>query len=137
MRPLHHQNQDTNDKFMANIQRNGTFSVVPRIAAGEISPDGLIVIGQVAKKYGLYTKVRIFARINPAVLIDHPVRSLVVSVSICLAPGRRTSRPSGRSSATLGSRVGTLMGSRFVPSSRASGRHVRGIFFERALCLIL
>ena len=57
MQPLHHQNQDTNDKFMANIQRNGTFSVVPRIAAGEISPDGLIVIGQVAKKYGLYTKV--------------------------------------------------------------------------------
>lgn len=57
MKPEHHQNQDTNDRFMANIQRNGTFSVVPRIAAGEITPDGLIAIGQVAKKYKLYTKV--------------------------------------------------------------------------------
>ena len=57
MKPEHHQNQDTNDRFMANIQRNGTFSVVPRIAAGEITPEGLIAIGQVAKKYKLYTKV--------------------------------------------------------------------------------
>jgi nitrite reductase (NAD(P)H) len=67
MNPVHHQNQDTNDRFMANIQvdnfdssafhqwlthvqRNGTFSVIPRIAAGEITPDKLIVLGQVAKK---------------------------------------------------------------------------------------
>jgi nitrite reductase (NAD(P)H) len=49
--------QDTNDKFLANIQRNGTFSVVPRVSGGEITPDKLIVIGQVAKKYGLYTKI--------------------------------------------------------------------------------
>ncbi|KZS88669.1 nitrite reductase [Sistotremastrum niveocremeum HHB9708] len=57
MQPVHHQNQDTNDRFMANIQRNGTFSVVPRIAGGEITPDKLIVLGQVAKKYNLYTKI--------------------------------------------------------------------------------
>ena len=57
MAPAHHQNQDTNDRFLANIQRNGTFSVIPRIAAGEVTPDGLIAIGNVAKKYGLYTKV--------------------------------------------------------------------------------
>jgi nitrite reductase (NAD(P)H) len=56
MKPAHHQNQDTNDRFLANIQRNGTFSVIPRIAAGEVTPEGLIAIGQVAKKYGLYTK---------------------------------------------------------------------------------
>lgn len=49
--------QDTNDKFLANIQRNGTFSVVPRVAGGEITPDKLIVIGNVAKKYNLYTKI--------------------------------------------------------------------------------
>lgn len=42
---------------MANIQRNGTFSVVPRIAGGEVAPEGLIAIGQVAKEYGLYTKI--------------------------------------------------------------------------------
>ncbi|GAA5984125.1 hypothetical protein JCM10908_006060 [Rhodotorula pacifica] len=57
MKPRHHGLQDTNDRFLANIQRNGTFSVVPRIPGGEVTPDGLIVIGQVAKKYGLYTKI--------------------------------------------------------------------------------
>jgi nitrite reductase (NADH) large subunit len=49
--------QDTNDHFMANLQKNGTYSVVPRIAGGEITPDKLIVLGQVAKKYNLYTKI--------------------------------------------------------------------------------
>ncbi|KAI9688059.1 MAG: hypothetical protein M1822_001564 [Bathelium mastoideum] len=49
--------QDTNDKFLANIQRNGTFSVIPRVAGGEITPEKLIIIGTVAKKYGLYTKI--------------------------------------------------------------------------------
>jgi nitrite reductase (NADH) large subunit len=49
--------QDSNDKFLANIQRNGTYSVVPRIPGGEITPDKLIAIGQVGKKYDLYTKI--------------------------------------------------------------------------------
>ncbi len=49
--------QDTNDRFLANIQKGGTYSVVPRIAGGEITPEKLIVIGQVAQKYGLYTKI--------------------------------------------------------------------------------
>ncbi|KAJ1544621.1 hypothetical protein HK405_008517, partial [Cladochytrium tenue] len=49
--------QDTNDRFLANIQRGGSFSVVPRVAGGEITPDKLIVIGQVAKEFGLYTKI--------------------------------------------------------------------------------
>ncbi|KAK6614282.1 nitrite reductase [Botrytis cinerea] len=55
-RPLHGL-QETNDRFLANIQRNGTFSVVPRVSAGEITPDKLILIGNVAKKYNLYTKI--------------------------------------------------------------------------------
>ncbi|WP_319500244.1 nitrite reductase large subunit NirB [uncultured Draconibacterium sp.] len=49
--------QDTNDRFLANIQQRGVYSVVPRIPGGEITPDKLIVIGQVAKKYDLYTKI--------------------------------------------------------------------------------
>lgn len=49
--------QDTNDRFLANIQRGGTYSVVPRIPGGEITPDKLIAIGRVAKKYNLYTKI--------------------------------------------------------------------------------
>jgi nitrite reductase (NADH) large subunit len=49
--------QDTNDRYLANIQKGGTYSVVPRIAAGEITPEKLIVIGRVAKKYNLYCKI--------------------------------------------------------------------------------
>ncbi|WP_108244300.1 nitrite reductase large subunit NirB [Muricauda brasiliensis] len=49
--------QDSNDRFLANIQRNGSYSVVPRIPGGEITPDKLIVLGDVAKQYGLYTKI--------------------------------------------------------------------------------
>ncbi|MEV6713318.1 nitrite reductase large subunit NirB [Lentzea sp. NPDC051208] len=49
--------QDTNDRFLANLQRNGTYSVVPRIPGGEITPEKLIVIGEVARDYGLYTKI--------------------------------------------------------------------------------
>ncbi|MDQ4085485.1 MAG: nitrite reductase large subunit NirB [Actinomycetota bacterium] len=49
--------QDTNDAFLANIQRNGTYSVVPRVPGGEITPDRLIVIGEVAREFGLYTKI--------------------------------------------------------------------------------
>ena len=49
--------QDTNDHFLANIQRDGSYSVVPRVPGGEITPDQLIAIGQVAKEFGLYTKI--------------------------------------------------------------------------------
>ena len=49
--------QDTNDRYLANIQKGGSYSVVPRIAGGEVTPEQLMVIGRVAKKYGLYTKI--------------------------------------------------------------------------------
>jgi len=49
--------QDTNDRFLANLQRGGVYSVVPRIPGGEITPEKLIKLGEVARKYGLYTKI--------------------------------------------------------------------------------
>ncbi|WP_043475243.1 nitrite reductase large subunit NirB [Kitasatospora sp. MBT66] len=49
--------QDSNDHFLANLQRNGSYSVVPRVPGGEITPDGLIAIGEVARDFGLYTKI--------------------------------------------------------------------------------
>ena len=49
--------QDTNDAYLANIQRNGTYSVVPRVPGGEITPEKLIVIGEVARDFELYTKI--------------------------------------------------------------------------------
>lgn len=90
MKPVHHQNQDTNDRFLANMQRNGTFSVVPRIAAGEITPDGLIAIGSTAKKYNLYTKVGCRINIIWNKFELSRSRSLVVNESTCLVPKRKT-----------------------------------------------
>ena len=55
--PGHRKLQDTNDRYLANIQKDGTYSVVPRVPAGEITPDQLIAIGQVAKRFGLYCKI--------------------------------------------------------------------------------
>ncbi|MFF2166741.1 nitrite reductase large subunit NirB [Streptomyces sp. NPDC058175] len=49
--------QDTNDHFLANLQKNGSYSVVPRIPGGEVTPEKLIVIGEVARDFGLYTKI--------------------------------------------------------------------------------
>ncbi|MFO7250697.1 MAG: nitrite reductase (NAD(P)H), partial [Actinomycetes bacterium] len=56
--------QDTNDHFLANIQKNGTYSVVPRIPGGEITPEKLIVLGEVARDFGLYTKITGAQRID-------------------------------------------------------------------------
>ncbi|MGZ4618340.1 MAG: nitrite reductase large subunit NirB [Frankiaceae bacterium] len=49
--------QDTNDHVLANLQKDGSYSVVPRVPGGEITPDGLLAIGRVAKSFGLYTKI--------------------------------------------------------------------------------
>jgi nitrite reductase (NADH) large subunit len=49
--------QDTNDHFLANLQRNGTYSVVPRVPGGDITAEQLILIGEIARDFGLYTKI--------------------------------------------------------------------------------
>lgn len=49
--------QDSNDIFLGNIQKNGTYSIIPRSAGGEITPEGLIAVGKVAQKYNLYSKI--------------------------------------------------------------------------------
>ena len=55
---LNHQPiQDTNDRYLANIQRGGTYSVIPRVPGGEITPEKLIVLGEVAKEFDLYCKI--------------------------------------------------------------------------------
>jgi nitrite reductase (NADH) large subunit len=56
--------QDTNDHFLANLQRDGTYSVVPRVPGGEITPDQLIALGEIAKDFGLYTKITGAQRID-------------------------------------------------------------------------
>ena len=56
--------QDTNDHVMANIQKDGTYSVIPAMPAGEVTPEKLLVFAQVAKDYGLYVKVNGAQRIG-------------------------------------------------------------------------
>jgi nitrite reductase (NADH) large subunit len=56
--------QDTNDHFLANMQKYGTYSIVPRVPGGEITPEKLIVIGEVAREFGLYTKITGAQRID-------------------------------------------------------------------------
>ncbi|HVC98114.1 MAG TPA: nitrite reductase large subunit NirB [Pirellulales bacterium] len=57
LQPAHQTLQDTNDRFLANVQRDGTYSVVPRVPGGEITPEKLIALGRVARTYGLYSKI--------------------------------------------------------------------------------
>ncbi|OKH30075.1 nitrite reductase large subunit [Calothrix sp. HK-06] len=64
LNPPHAGLQDTNDAFLANIQKDGSYSVIPRIPGGEITPDGLITLGQIAKDFGLYTKITGAQRID-------------------------------------------------------------------------
>ena len=56
--------QDTNDRSLANMQRGGSYSVVPRVPGGEITPEQLVQMGQTAKKYNLYSKITGAQRID-------------------------------------------------------------------------
>jgi nitrite reductase (NADH) large subunit len=64
LRPQHASLQDTNDHFLANLQKDGTYSIVPRVPGGEITPAKLIVLGEVARKFSLYTKITGAQRID-------------------------------------------------------------------------
>ncbi len=96
--------QDSNDYFLANIQKNGTYSIVPRIAGGEITPDKLIVLGQVAKKYGLYTKITGGQRID---LFGAQAHQLPQIWSELVDAGFETGHAYGKSVRTVKSCVGS------------------------------
>jgi NAD(P)H-dependent nitrite reductase large subunit/NAD(P)H-dependent nitrite reductase small subunit len=100
----HHTLQDTNDRFLANIQRGGLYSVVPRVPGGEITPDKLMVLGQVAKKYGLYTKITGGQRID---LFGAQVQQLPDIWEELVAAGFESGHAYGKSLRTVKSCVGT------------------------------
>jgi nitrite reductase (NAD(P)H) len=102
-KPLHGL-QDTNDKFLANIQRNGTFSVVPRVAGGEITADKLIAIGTVAKKYGLYCKITGGQRID---MFGAKKQDLVEIWTALIDAGMESGHAYAKSLRTVKSCVGT------------------------------
>lgn len=96
--------QDTNDRFLANIQRNGSYSVVPRIPGGEITPEKLIVIGQVAKRYGLYAKITGGQRID---LFGATLNQLPLIWEELIAAGFESGHAYGKALRTVKSCVGS------------------------------
>jgi nitrite reductase (NADH) large subunit len=96
--------QDTNDTFLANMQKDGTYSVVPRVTGGEITPDGLIVLGQVAKKYGLYTKITGGQRVD---LFGARVEQLPLIWKELIDAGFESGHAYGKSLRTVKSCVGS------------------------------
>jgi nitrite reductase (NADH) large subunit len=96
--------QDTNDAYLGNLQKNGTYSVVPRIPGGEITPAGLIAIGQVAEEFGLYTKITGGQRID---LFGARVEQLPAIWGKLVAAGFESGHAYGKSLRTVKSCVGS------------------------------
>ncbi|WP_207531997.1 nitrite reductase large subunit NirB [Desertivirga arenae] len=96
--------QDSNDRYLANIQKGGTYSVVPRIPGGEITPEKLIVIGQVAQKYNLYTKITGGQRID---LFGAHVNDLPAIWEELIDAGFESGHAYGKSLRTVKSCVGS------------------------------
>ncbi|MFF9041700.1 nitrite reductase large subunit NirB [Streptomyces sp. NPDC014892] len=95
--------QDSNDHFLANLQKNGSYSVVPRIPGGEITPEGLIVIGEIARDFGLYTKITGGQRID---MFGARVEQLPVIWTRLVDAGFESGHAYGKSLRTVKSCVG-------------------------------
>lgn len=96
--------QDTNDHFLANIQRNGSYSVVPRVPGGDIRPQHLILIGQIAQDFGLYTKITGGQRID---MFGARVEQLPAIWRRLVDAGMESGHAYGKSLRTVKSCVGT------------------------------
>ena len=96
--------QDTNDYFLGNIQKDGTYSIVPRIPGGEITPEKLIVIGEVGKEFNLYTKITGGQRID---LFGARVDELPAIWQRLVDAGFETGHAYGKSLRTVKSCVGS------------------------------
>ncbi|MEO0571004.1 MAG: nitrite reductase large subunit NirB [Bacteroidota bacterium] len=96
--------QDSNDRFLANIQRNGTYSVVPRVPGGEITPNKLIALGEIAKKYDLYTKITGGVRID---LFGATLRQLPLIWKDLIGHGFESGHAYGKSLRTVKTCVGS------------------------------
>ncbi|QYJ86173.1 nitrite reductase large subunit NirB [Shewanella mesophila] len=95
--------QDTNDIYLGNMQKDGTYSVVPRIAGGEVTPDKLIVLGEVAKEFDLYTKITGGQRID---LFGAQLHELPLIWRKLVDAGFETGHAYGKSVRTVKSCVG-------------------------------
>ncbi len=104
MLPEHQTLQDTNDRFLANMQRGGLYSVIPRVPGGEITPDKLIVLGETAKQFGLYSKITGGQRID---LFGAQVQDLPDIWEKLVDAGFESGHAYGKALRTIKSCVGT------------------------------
>jgi NAD(P)H-dependent nitrite reductase large subunit/NAD(P)H-dependent nitrite reductase small subunit len=102
--PQHETLQDTNDRFLANMQRGGLYSVVPRVPGGEITPGKLIALGEVARDYQLYTKITGGQRID---LFGAQVQDLPEIWEQLVQAGFESGHAYGKSLRTVKSCVGS------------------------------
>jgi len=96
--------QDTNDRYLANMQKDGTYSVVPRVPGGEITADKLIAIGVVARKFSLYTKITGGQRID---LLGAHLHQLPLIWTDLIAAGFESGHAYGKALRTVKSCVGS------------------------------
>lgn len=96
--------QDSNDAFMANLQKDGSYSIVPRIPGGEITPEKLIALGEVAREYDLYTKITGGQRVD---LFGAQVEQLPQIWQTLIEAGFETGHAYGKSVRTVKSCVGS------------------------------
>jgi nitrite reductase (NADH) large subunit len=96
--------QDTNDRYLANIQRQGLYSIVPRVPGGEITPKKLMALGRIAEKYGLYTKITGGQRID---LFGARVNQLPDIWQELIAEGFESGHAYGKALRTVKSCVGS------------------------------
>ena len=104
MKPSHAGLQDSNDYYLGNIQKDGSYSVVPRMAGGEVTPDGLIAVGQIAKEYGLYTKLTGGQRVD---MFGAQIHQLPEIWEKLIAAGFESGHAYGKSLRTVKSCVGS------------------------------
>ncbi len=104
LEPEHAGLQDTNDRYLGNMQKDGSYSIVPRVAGGEISPEKLIVLGEVAKKYNLYSKITGGQRID---LFGARLEQLPEIWKVLIDAGFETGHAYGKSLRTVKSCVGS------------------------------
>jgi len=96
--------QDTNDRFLANVQRNGTYSVIPRIPGGEVTAEKLVVLGRVAQKFGLHSKITGGQRVD---LLGARLEDLPDIWEELVAAGFESGHAYGKALRTVKSCVGT------------------------------
>jgi NAD(P)H-dependent nitrite reductase large subunit/NAD(P)H-dependent nitrite reductase small subunit len=104
LEPEHQTLQDTNDRYLANTQRDGTFSVVPRVPGGEITPEKLIALGVVAKQFHLYAKITGGQRVD---LFGAKLQDLPLIWEELIAAGFESGHAYGKALRTVKSCVGS------------------------------